>query len=210
MGCSETSKFRKLLQELQAGSSDAARELSEMYGEHVLRCVRQKIRREMRPRYDSLDFVQLVWKAIFTEPTMVEKCRDPKQFVQLLAGLAQSQVSSVCRRLQTQKRAAAREVPFDETSSHIPRTYPLSRDPTPSSVAIFREQWARLVEGQPTRTKQIVAMRYEGSTFDEIARQLNIDESTARKIIRRLKKRRSARQEVPREQVLTPDIEAQA
>ncbi len=61
-----------------------------------------------------------------------------------------------------------------------------SRDPTPSAVAIFNEQWENLVDRQPADVGRVVQMRYEGATYREIADELKINERTARKAIDRL------------------------
>jgi RNA polymerase sigma-70 factor (ECF subfamily) len=181
--------FQDLLRRLQEGSQEAARELAETYGDHLRRCIRQRLPRKLRSQYDSIDFVQLVWQSVFLEPDKLPELQDPEQFIRFLAGIARNKVLGVGRHLQTQKKDVDREVRLDEvhsTESHNA----VSRDPTPSAVAVFREQWEQIVEQQPPRDKEVVEMRYEGNTFQEIADRLEIDESTARRIIRRLKKRK--------------------
>jgi len=196
--CDDTRRFQSLLRQLQEGSHEAARELAETYGEHVLRCVRSRLPRRLRSRYDSIDFVQLVWKSVFTEPEKLAKLRDADQFVRFLAGIARNKVAFVDRELQSIKKDIDREVRLDEGAPDVGR-HPASRDPTPSSIASFREQWDELVEQQSQRDGQVVQMRYEGSTFVEIAELLDIDESTARKVIRRLKRRKPPTPKPPSE-----------
>lgn len=181
-------RFQSLLRQLQEGSHEAAKELAETYGDHVLRCVRGRLPRRLRSQYDSIDFVQLVWKSVFTVPEKLAKVRDADQFVRILAGMARNKVAVVDRQLQTLKKDVEREVQLDE-SCPIAGPHPVSRDPTPSATASFREQWDRMVQQQSQRDGQVVKMRYEGSTFQEIAKNLNMDEATARKIMRRLKRR---------------------
>jgi RNA polymerase sigma factor (sigma-70 family) len=185
----DTRRFQSLLRQLQEGSHEAAKELAETYAGHVLRCVRSRLPRRLRTRYDSIDFVQLVWKSVFTEPDKLAKLRDANQFVRFLAGMARNKVAIVDRQLQTIKKNLDREVRLDEGCPDA-GPHPVSRDPTPSSAASFREQWDKFVQQQPQRDGRVVEMRYEGSTFVEIAESLDIDEATARKIIRRLKRRK--------------------
>jgi len=194
----DTRRFQSLLRQLQEGSHEAARELAETYGEHVLRCVRSRLPRRLRSRYDSIDFAQLVWKSVFTEPVKLAKVRDANQFVRFLAGMARNKVAVADRHLQTMKKALDREVRLDEGCPDG-GPHPVSRDPTPSSAASFREQWDKFVQQQPERDGRVVEMRYEGSTFVEIAESLDIDEATARKIIRRLKRRKLPVTKPPRE-----------
>jgi RNA polymerase sigma-70 factor (ECF subfamily) len=184
----ENSRFQLLLRQLQEGSHEAARELADTYGEHVLRCVRYRLPRRFRSQFDSLDFAQLVWKSVFAAPEKLARLRDPEEFVKFLAIVARNKVVGAGRKLQRQKNDVQREVKLDDLASDV-RLHPPSREPTPSATAVFRERWKEVVQEQPLREGQVVEMRYEGSTYEEIAQQLNMDESTARKIVRRLKRR---------------------
>jgi RNA polymerase sigma factor (sigma-70 family) len=186
----ENRRFQSLLRQLQEGSHEAARELAETYAEHVLRCVRARLPRKLRSQYDSIDFVQLVWKSVFTEPDKLAKLRDADQFVRFLAGIARNKVALADRQLQTLKKDVDREVRLDAQCPDA-GPHPVSRDPSPSATAVFHEHWDDLVQQQTLRDGQVVEMRYEGSTFDEIAENLDIDEATARKIIRRIKRRKT-------------------
>src|SRR5262245_47740650 len=126
----ETRRFQSLLNQLQQGSHEAARELAEIYGPHILRCVRLRLPRRLRSRYDSLDFLQLVWKSVFTEPDRLAKLRDADQFVKFLAAIARNKVANVDRRQQTIKVGLEREVLLKEHNPEA-RPQPISRDPTP-------------------------------------------------------------------------------
>jgi RNA polymerase sigma-70 factor (ECF subfamily) len=185
----ENRRFQSLLRQLQAGSHEAAKELAETYAEHVLRSVRARFPRKLKPQFDSIDFVQLVWKSVFTQPAKLANVRDPDHFVRILAGMARHKVALADRELQTLKKDVEREVRLDDQCPDA-GPHPVSRDPSPSSTAAFRERWDELVQKQTLRDGQVVEMRYEGSTFDEIAENLDIDEATARKIIRRIKRRK--------------------
>jgi RNA polymerase sigma factor (sigma-70 family) len=185
----ETANFQSLLRELQGGSQEAARELVSRYGSHVLRCIRQRLPRRIRPQYDSIDFAQLIWKSVFTEPERLAELDSPKRFEGMLWGMVRNKISNVERSLDAGKRDVQKQVPLDAKTVS---THPASRDPTPSAVAIFRDEWNHLAEEQTERSMQVVQLRYEGNTWEEIAAQLDIDESTARKVINRLKKRKLA------------------
>ncbi len=55
--------YRDLMYRVQEGSEDAAWELVQRYGGYVRRAVRRVLDRRLRPKFDSLDFVQLVWQS---------------------------------------------------------------------------------------------------------------------------------------------------
>jgi RNA polymerase sigma factor (sigma-70 family) len=185
----KTTHFHGLLQALKAGSQDAARELVEQYGSHVLRCIRQRLPRRIRPQYDSIDFAQLVWKSVFTGRDILSGLDSPRRFEGMLWGMVRNKISDVERELDTRKRDVQKQVPLDDDEA---KTHPSNKDPTPSAVAVFRDEWSQLAEEQPARSMQVVQLRYEGNTWEEIAAKLDIDESTARKVINRLRKQKLA------------------
>ena len=181
-----TSEFAELMQRIQAGSQDAAWELLEKYGPHVQRFVRRSLNPQMRSKFDSVDFMQVVWASFFREPERIRRLDSPQQLVGYLAAMARNKVGTEVRRgMLTSKRDLRREVSIDEPGES-PHEGLTARDPTPSSVAMARERWTQLVDDQPEGVRKIVEMRFMGATFDEIAAELHIHERTARKAIQRL------------------------
>jgi RNA polymerase sigma factor (sigma-70 family) len=175
-------QFRTLIQQVQLGSHEAAQQLASAYGPHVRRYVHRTLTREMRNQYDSLDFVQLVWASFFYQPEDLPQIDSPAQLIGYLVRMAQHKLLDEERRLHTQKNDVDREQRIDLPDKHIK-----SRDPTPSAVAIFREEWETLVSRQPAEVGRVVQLRYEGATYQEIADELQINERTARKTIDRLR-----------------------
>jgi RNA polymerase sigma-70 factor (ECF subfamily) len=190
--------FQGLLRQVQEGSHEAARELYDTYVEHVIRSVRLRLWQRMRSRFDSQDFAQQVWASFFVEPGTLPSFRTPEELVNYLMGMAFHKVSGEGRHMLTQKNNIQRETRID-TMATATGPHPASRDPTPSAVAVYREQYDRLVESQPPQVRKIVERRVEGMTFDEIAAELDIDESTARRVIKRLQAQELAEQEKPRQ-----------
>jgi RNA polymerase sigma-70 factor (ECF subfamily) len=140
----------------------------------------------MRTRFDSIDFVQVVWASFFREPEKMRRINSPAELMAYLATLARNKVvTEVRREVHTQKRDLRREIRLDAVHDKDQREL-ASRDPTPSAVAMFRERWNRLVDGQPPHVRRIVELRFAGATYTEIAAQLHIHERTARKAIERL------------------------
>lgn len=62
---SDIEDFRGLLNRIKEGDDTAAWELVEHYGEDIRNAVRRSLNRRLRPKFDSLDFVQLVWSSFF-------------------------------------------------------------------------------------------------------------------------------------------------
>ena len=145
------------------------------------------MRRRMRQRYDSLDLAQLVWASVLIAPERLAQMQSPEQFVRYLAGVARNKVAHEGRRMQSLKNDIWRQVQLHD-ACEVAGPHPVSRDPTPSAAAIGQERYEQLVDRPLERDRQIVELRSEGHTFNEIADRLNIDERTARKVITRLKR----------------------
>jgi RNA polymerase sigma-70 factor (ECF subfamily) len=103
--------------------------------------------------------------------------------VSYLVSMAQHKLLDEVRRQHAQKNDVDREQRLTLPDEQI-----ISRDPTPSAVAIFNEQWENLVDRQPANIGRVVQMRYEGATYQEIADELQINEKTARQVIMRLER----------------------
>jgi RNA polymerase sigma-70 factor (ECF subfamily) len=178
--------FRRLLSEAEGGSEEAARELYETYVQHVLRCVRHRMWRKLRTRFDSQDFVQQVWASFFDDMDRLPDFQTPEDLTNYLMAMARNKVMMAGRQGQSLKRDVERETRVDEESEMV-GPHPAGRDPTPSAVAVYREEYDRLIDQQPPDVREIAELRMEGSTFEEIAEELELDESWARRLMRRLR-----------------------
>ena len=178
--------FRSLLAQVQQGSEDAARELYETYVKYVLKCVRHKLWHKMRSQFDSQDFVQQVWGSFFDERQNLPDFQSPEELTNYLLAMTRNKVAAAGRLRQTQKRDMDLEIRIEEQSD-LAGPHPASRDPTPSAVAVAAETQQQLIDMQPEHVRKIALLRAAGHTFDEIAAELAIDESTARRAIRQLR-----------------------
>lgn len=180
------SEFAELMERVHDGSQDAAWQLLEKYGPHVKRYVRRSLNQEMRSKFDSLDFAQVVWASFFREPDRFRRLETPTALLAYLASLARNKVvGEVRRRMMSNKNDINREIGFGDLEEDL-EVRCANPDPSPSSVAMARERWHQLVDNQPESVRRIVELRFMGATFPEIAEQLNIHERTARKAIERL------------------------
>lgn len=181
----DSQHFQALLRLVQEGSPDAARELTETYGPHIIKCVRRILRPELRSKFDSVDFLQQVWKSIFEEPDKLSELRTQKELINFLCAVTRHKVADEARRRQTLKHDLRRQVRLHDYWD-LAGPHPVSRDPTPSSVAMHNERFDALLEGQPPQVRVIIELRYEGWTFREIAERLGVHERTVRRVIERL------------------------
>jgi RNA polymerase sigma factor (sigma-70 family) len=179
-------EFRFLMQRVQAGCPEAAQQLLERYGHHIVRVVRRRLHRKLRSKFDSEDFVQAVWASFFALDLSRYQFDSPEALIGFLANLARNKVVEEVRlRLHTLKHDITREHSLYESSGHAAGEVP-ARQPTPSEIAVAREQWDRLLEDQPEHHQRILDLLRQGHTPGEVAQQLGLSVKTVRRLICKL------------------------
>jgi RNA polymerase sigma-70 factor (ECF subfamily) len=178
--------FCELMRAVSAGSDAAATELLNRFGPAVISAVRKSLDRRMRSKFDSLDFAQAVWTSFFASVRTRQPFRDPEELVAFLAKVAQHKVcDEFRRRLRSGKYDVQRESSLDAADGVPPEQF-AAPQATPSQVAIEREWWCRLLEGQSDRDRKIITLRAEGLTCKEVSTRLGIDERTVRRVIKKI------------------------
>jgi DNA-directed RNA polymerase specialized sigma24 family protein len=142
----------------------------------------------MRVRFDSQDFVQQVWKSFFVGDNRLPDFQSPDDLIAYLQAMARQKINLETRRQHARKNDIAREQEIDPLASTIER-HPAASDPTPSTIAVFNEQYNRLVEQQEPEVREVAVLRAQGATFPEIAESLQMHEATARRLMRRVRRR---------------------
>jgi RNA polymerase sigma factor (sigma-70 family) len=180
-------EFADLMSRLSGGSEDAARELLDRYGEHILRVVRRKLSRELRSKFDSVDFVQAVWASFFAGAPRQRRFDHPQALMAFLVTLAQNKVvDAVRQRMQTKKYDVNRERPLEDGSVAAAQGGLAARQPTPSQEAVANDEWRRLLAELPDRYHRMLVLLREGHTQKDIARELNVNEKTIRRVLEKL------------------------
>lgn len=176
--------FRQLLDLAESGNADAARQLIQQYGPHVVRAIRRHLPVQLRNEFDSVDFAQAVWGSFFTQRDQFDNLEDPEQFMALLAGMARNKVLMEHRkRYATAKRDKMRE---EEHGNLAIDEQAFAPDPTPSQVAVANDLCQSLVSEYPSRHRLILEQRLQGRTCVEIAELLNMNERSVRRILDRM------------------------
>ncbi|NLE38583.1 MAG: sigma-70 family RNA polymerase sigma factor [Pirellulaceae bacterium] len=179
-------EFRELIAQVRNGSEEAAWQLVDRYGERVRRAVRRALNQHLRSKFDSLDFVQLVWSSLFRTRNQLDRFEGPNELAAFLITMARNKVGMETRRcLVSLRHNVNREVPLEERTGVI-REDLTARGPLPIETAIAREQWDRMVEGQPDGYRRIIELRLRGKTQQEIAQELGVSECTVRRFLKKL------------------------
>jgi RNA polymerase sigma factor (sigma-70 family) len=180
------SNFKALMDRVREGSPEASRELYDRYGHHILHVVRRKLHSKLRPKFDSLDFVQDVWASFFAAEPREQRFESPSALAAFLAQVARNKVAEAFRtRLQRQKFNLNRENSLDGSAAFHAESL-VGPDPTGSQLAVANETYDRLTQGQPAHHRRILELLHQGHTHLDIATSLGVNEKTIRRLIRKL------------------------
>jgi RNA polymerase sigma factor (sigma-70 family) len=179
-------QFADLLRQVAAGSEDAARQLIDRHRNRIYQVIRRRLNKELRSKFDSHDFFQAVWASFFADRELIGTFRRPEKLVAYLGAVAANKVvEENRRRFTTRKHDISRERRID--NSRVLDGEPIAAKlPTPSEVAIAKEQMDRLIEGQPAQYRRIVELRADGLTYEEIGREVGMAERSVRRVMKKL------------------------
>lgn len=181
--------FAVLMENVSAGSEEAIRTLLDQYGSYIFRAIRRRLNRRMRTQYDSQDFAQAVWASFFANREAIPRFARPEELVAFLGTVAGNKVIDEIRRcFDTQKRNLNRDQSLESTITRSGIS-PVSKSPSPSQVAVAKDQLEILTKDEPSEYRRVVELRMSGATFNEIADELGINEKTARRLLGRMSRR---------------------
>ncbi len=188
--------FAELMSRAQSEDPAAIRDFLARFEREVQMMVRARLPRRLRTQYDSVDFVQAVWKSFFLDlrdqPRDFDNAEHLRKF---LAGVVRNKVQEQHRRLtRTEKYNVTREqsLYIRRGDRDVLRDV-ISPDPSPSDEAQERDRLAQLLAGRGPIEVAVVTLRRQGLTFDEIAARVGINERSVRRIIESLRSRMEAR-----------------
>ena len=179
--------FRTLMCRIGEGSQDAAWELVNRYGDEIRRAVRRVLNAKLRSKFDSLDFVQLVWKSFFEVRDRIDQFSRPEELAAYLVTMARNKVGmEVRRRLMTEKYNVRHEQPLTRLNAADGCLDATGQQPTPADVAIAHEQWERMLKDQPDHCREIIHLRLQGHTYQSIADAVHVDKRTVCRFFKKL------------------------
>ena len=179
-----TAKFNALMERVLSGSQSAAEELFRDYEPYLLKAIRRRLTKWLRPKFDSLDFAQDVWASFFAEKPGDRVFRNPDELVKFLTELARNKVVDAARQVNTKKHNVKRERSLDD-SRRFNKNALRADQPTPSQFLMSQEEWAAFLRRQPLVYRHIFILLREGKTHAQIASDLGIDKKTVQRVILR-------------------------
>ena len=179
--------IRELLARIKNGDEEAARELLSRYESKVRLVVRRQLPRLLRPRFDSIDFLQSVWGSFFHRiQTESNDLNEEENLIAFLAWAARNKVIDEYRRAATQKQNIHRE---ESIESRRDRETTLASGDTPSELAQAHETFDRLSRLLPEDRRVILELKAAGYSCGEIGDRLGLSERTVQRVLEELRNR---------------------
>lgn len=187
--------FHALLRDARSGDPSAVATLLRSFEDDVRLMVRARLPRVLRSQFDSMDFVQSIWKSVFATPRPDADFRDPGHFRGYLAGVARNKViAEYRRRTRSRKYEIAREESlYVRRGGQESLREVAAPGPSPSQEAQADDRLEQLAAGRSPVEVQVLELRRQGLTFEEIAARLGLHERTVRRVIDALRARMEAR-----------------
>ena len=184
--------LQDLLDELCRGDVAAAERVFVRYEPYLRKVVRRQLPAQLRAKFDSVDVVQSAWADLlhgFREAGW----RFPS-VASLRAFLVRVTRNRFLDRLRQHNTALDREHPL--SLSELAQLSP-SEEPPPSQQAEADELWERMLAVCPPEHHELLRLRRDGFTLQEVADRTGIHEGSVRRILRLLARHFAFRQEQP-------------
>ncbi len=178
---------RKLVEQCRAGDQNAARLLFEHYVNRLLPLARIRLSQRLASRVDPEDIVQSVFRTFFKRlkagEFQIEEQDDLcKLLVRITVHKALRQVAyhkAVKRDYSKEKRQN------DETQDQLVQL--LGREPSPEVEVAFLNQLEHFLDRLQPMERDILEMRMQGHSNEEIAAKLGIYDRKIRRVIERVR-----------------------
>lgn len=183
----EPAFFGRWLTEIDAGSRQALGDLVATYSAWVEIAVEQTLNeKRLRSKVERDDIVQSVWLHFFEIPAKAQAFTSPDHLAAYLRGMAIHQVQKHHEHYHRQRRSISREATLDPSSLEQQPSLSTRAD-DPADLAIARETWDLLLADRSPRDQEVLRLKAEEFSEQEIASHSGINERTVRKILERVK-----------------------
>jgi len=177
----EKREFLDVVAAINAGSQRALDELLEECSPRVYRAIRRKFVGTDRRWFDSDDIAQAVWASFFAQTSLLQRFETLDDLVNFVAVMAQNRLINEVAHRNAQKRGGGRQVDLDSTIAATQE----NACPTPSRVAASREEWQNLLQERNGIYRDVLELRGQGFSHQEIATQLHMHAGSVRRVIGR-------------------------
>ena len=178
-----------MIQGLRTGDQAVIREFCHKYGQSLERLAERNLTSGIRRRVGADDVVQSACRTFFRRAQVGEfELPDAEGLWGLLCAITLTKVREQTRFHLRDKRGLQREThaAADAGESEQPFFNLAAAEPTPDEAAEFADQFSQLVAGLDEEERQLVDLKLQQCTNDEIAQRMGCSERTVRRILKRV------------------------
>jgi len=177
-----------LAQYCRLGDEQAARQLFETYMERLVALARRRISQRLASRVDPEDIVQSVFRTFFGRLKAGEfEISDQDDLCKLLMRITVHKTLRQIAFHQAAKRNPGLEKGQQDLDDDRLREV-LDNEPTPEATVAFVDQLEHFLSRLRPEEREVLEMRLQGFSNDEIGEKLNIKhDRTIRRIIERIR-----------------------
>jgi RNA polymerase sigma factor (sigma-70 family) len=172
---------------LLAGDEQIVAEFWQEYGGRLQRLAERHLSPQLQRRVASDDVIQSVCRTFFRRAREGQfSLPDAEQLWRLLCVITLTKCRLLARYHGRERRATGREQqPHDSQVS----CEPAAHDPAPEEAAELADELARLMASLDAEEQQVVELKLQELTNDEVAKRLGCSERTVRRVLKRAQTR---------------------
>jgi RNA polymerase sigma-70 factor (ECF subfamily) len=179
-----TDSLEDLLHALCSGDQAATEKAFRQFEPFLRSVVRRRLDAGLRAKFDSEDIVQSVWGTLLTG------FRDAGWRFQDVNHLRAFLVKVTQNRFIDRARQHGRAVGLERPLADLdPNHHPPTREPRPSQLAERDELWQRVLALCPSEHQEVVRLRRDGLSLEEIAGATGLHPDSVRRVLRNLARR---------------------
>jgi RNA polymerase sigma-70 factor (ECF subfamily) len=185
----DEAQFARLISGLRSGDEIVVREFCDRYGDLLHRLADRHLPDRLRRRLGPEDVVQSAYRTFLRRARAGEfRLQDSEGLWRLLCAITLTKVREQMRFHLRQKRGLAQEVglPTRSPEDSTPGFEPAATDPSPAAAAEFADQFQRLLNSLDDEERQVVDLKLQDYTNDEVAERLGCSERTVRRLVKRV------------------------
>lgn len=188
----EEQDWQRLIDGLRAGDSAVERDFWQRYGPALERLAERRLSPRLQVRVGPEDVVQSACRTFLRRARGGEfQLADSASLWRVLCVITLTKVREQARFHRRQRRSIEAEVPLaaptdDSQVSDIPVGDP---GPDPAEAVAIADEMQQLLAALDDQDRQVVQLKLQDMTNDEVARQLNLSERTVRRTLKRLEGR---------------------
>lgn len=180
----EEARWERLIHGLRHGDNAVVREFCARYGDMLRRLADRHMTPGLQRRVDPDDVVQSVCRTFLRRVQLGQfTLSDSESLWQLLCAITLTKVRMQARHHTSQKRSLSREEAVGDDAA-VPE--PPAPGPAPDEAAEFADAYQKVLASLDAEERQVVELKLQDCTNEEVAQRLGSSERTVRRIVKRI------------------------